>query len=40
MAFQIGEEKMDHSIIDVAASSSPFEKKNIAPDPYAPLYSL
>jgi len=27
MAFHIGEEKMDHSITDVAASSSPFGKK-------------
>lgn len=27
MAFQIGEEKMDHSIIGVTAGSSPFGKK-------------
>ena len=35
MAFQIREEKLDHSIIDVVARSSPFGKKT-EPDPFAP----
>lgn len=39
MAFQIGEEKMDHSIIGVTAGSSPFGKKQTRSWPMSLLQS-